>query len=251
VDKALYIAMTGAKHNMRGQTSHANNLANANTAGFKADFAQARSMPVYYGAGLPTRAYALEEKGGTDFSVGTLTQTGRDLDVAIDGPGFIAVQGSDGREAYTRAGSLETDNQGFLRTVNGLLVLGNGGPINVPPAQKIEIAQDGTISIHALGQTADALVQVDRIKLVNPPSETISKGADGLFHLLGDPNGGIAPPDATVKVVSGFTENSNVNTVEALTGMLTLARQYEMHIKLMATAEKNSESSARLLQLNI
>lgn len=250
MDKALYIAMTGAKQNMRGQTSHANNLANANTGGFKADFAQARSMPIYYGAGLPTRAYALAEKGGTDFSAGALQETGRDLDIAVDGNGFVAVLGPDGREAYTRAGSLETDNLGFLRTATGLQVLGNGGPINIPPAQKIEIGQDGTISIHAQGQTPGALVQVDRLKLVNPDLKTLSKGTDGLFHLLDGQNGGIAPPDASVKITSGFIEGSNVNAVSELTGMLTLARQYEMHIKLMSTVEKDSESAARLLQLN-
>ena len=106
MDKALYVAMTGAKHNMRAQTAHANNLANINTTGFKADFAQARSMPVYYGDGQPTRAYALAESPATDFSQGALIDTGRELDVAIKGEGFIAVQSPDGSEAYTRAGSL-------------------------------------------------------------------------------------------------------------------------------------------------
>jgi flagellar basal-body rod protein FlgF len=250
VDKALYIAMTGAKHNMRGQTSHANNLANSNTDGFKADFSQARSMPVYNGPGLPTRAYALAELGGTNLSSGTLNQTGRDLDVAIQGEGFIAVQGHDGQEAYTRAGSLDVDNQGILRTASGLIVLGNSGPINIPPAQKIEIGEDGTISVHAQGQTASALVQVDRIKLIKPQLSTVSKGPDGLFHILSNPAGTSVPADASVKLIGGSLENSNVNAVQELTGLLTLARQYEMHVKMMATVEKNSESAARLLQLN-
>jgi flagellar basal-body rod protein FlgF len=250
VDKALYIAMTGAKHNMRGQTSHANNLANSNTGGFKADFSQARSMPVFYGAGMPTRAYALAELGGTNLSSGTLDQTGRDLDVAIHGEGFIAVQGRDGQEAYTRAGSLDIDSQGILRTASGLMVLGNGGPINIPPAQKVEFGEDGTISVHAQGQTAAALVQIDRIKLVKPDLNTVSKGPDGLFHILANPAGSTLPADANVKLIGGSLENSNVNAVSELTGLLTLARQYEMHVKMMSTVEKNSESAARLLQLN-
>ncbi|HEY6529037.1 MAG TPA: flagellar basal-body rod protein FlgF [Cellvibrionaceae bacterium] len=250
MDKALYIAMTGAKHNMRGQTSHANNLANSNTGGFKADFSQARSMPVYYGAGMPTRAYALAELGGTNLSSGTLDQTGRDLDVAIHGEGFIAVQGRDGQEAYTRAGSLDIDSQGILRTASGLMVLGNGGPINIPPAQKVEFGEDGTISVHAQGQTAAALVQIDRIKLVKPDLNTVSKGPDGLFHILSNPAGSTLPADANVKLIGGSLENSNVNAVQELTGLLTLARQYEMHVKMMSTVEKNSESAARLLQLN-
>ncbi|MEY4590600.1 MAG: hypothetical protein RL497_2676 [Pseudomonadota bacterium] len=250
MDKALYIAMTGAKHNMRGQTSHANNLANASTDGFKADFSQARSMPVYYGPGLPTRAYALSELGGTNLSSGTLNQTGRDLDIAIDGEGFIAVQGRDGREAYTRAGSFEVDNQGVLRTASGLLVLGNSGPITIPPAKKIEFSQDGTISVHAQGQTASALVQVDRIKLVKPDASTVSKGPDGLLRVLSNAAGGVLPADPTVKVIGGSLENSNVNAVQELTGLLTLARQYEMHVKMMSTVEKNSEASSRLLQMN-
>ena len=250
MDKALYIAMTGAKHNMRGQTSHANNLANSNTDGFKADFSQARSMPVYNGPGMPTRAYALAELGGTNLTSGTLNQTGRDLDVAIQGEGFIAVQGRDGQEAYTRAGSLDVDNQGILRTASGLIVLGNSGPINIPPAQKIEIGEDGTISVHAQGQTASALVQVDRIKLIKPPLNTVSKGPDGLFQILSNPPGTAVPADATVRLIGGSLENSNVNAVQELTGLLTLARQYEMHVKMMSTVEKNSESAARLLQLN-
>ncbi|WNO07969.1 flagellar basal body rod protein FlgF [Teredinibacter sp. KSP-S5-2] len=248
MDKALYIAMTGAKHNMRSQTVHSNNLANVNTTGFKSDFAQARSMPVYYGEGLPTRAYALSENPATNFNSGASVETGRDLDIMVERDGFIAVQAPDGQEAFTRAGSLYVDSVGMLRNGSGLPVIGNGGPIAIPTAAKIEIGLDGTISIVPLGEEDQALAQVDRIKLVNPPLEDMRKGEDGLFRPANA--GGEVPADANVRIVSGFLEASNVNAVNEMTSVMSLARQYEMQVKIMKTAEQNSESSARLLQSN-
>lgn len=248
MDKALYIAMTGAKHNMRAQAAHANNLANINTVGFKADFAQARSMPVYYGDGHPTRAYALAESPATDFKQGALVETGRELDIAIEGDGFIAVQAPDGTEAYTRAGSLFVDSVGLLRTGNGLPVLGNGGPVALPPAEKIDVAIDGTITIIPLGQGVDAPAQVDRIKLVNPPTNSIKRMEDGLIRSLNQEEE--VPADANVRVISGFVEGSNVNAVNELTNVLSLARQYEMQVKIMQAVKENSETSASLLRTN-
>lgn len=248
MDKALYIAMTGAKHNMRSQTVHSNNLANVNTTGFKSDFAQARSMPVYYGEGLPTRAYALSENPATNFNSGASVETGRDLDIMVERDGFIAVQAPNGQEAFTRAGSLYVDSVGILRNGSGLPVIGNGGPIAIPAAAKIDIAMDGTISIVPLGEEDQALAQVDRIKLVNPPLEDMYKGEDGLFRPANAD--GEVPADANVRLVSGFLEASNVNAVNEMTSVMSLARQYEMQVKIMKTAEQNSESSARLLQSN-
>lgn len=247
MDKALYIAMTGAKHNMLSQTAHANNLANVNTTGFKSDFTQARSMPVYYGDGAPTRAYALTENPATNFSSGPMVQTGRDLDVAIEGEGFISVQAPDGSEAYTRAGSLHVDSVGILRTGNGLPVLGGGGPIAIPAAETIEVAVDGTITIVPLGLGADAVANIDRIKLVNPDVAEMRKGSDGLFRseIRDEP----FPADANVRLLSGFLEGSNVNAVDAMTSVINLARQYEMHVKVMQTVKENSETSARLMQM--
>jgi flagellar basal-body rod protein FlgF len=247
VDKALYIAMTGAKHNMRAQTVSANNLANVNTHGFRADFAQARSMPVYYGDGQPTRAYALTENPATDFRFGALVSTGRELDIAVEDDGFLAVQAPDGKEAYTRAGNLTIDSAGILRTGNGLPVLGNGGPIAVPAQQKVEIAIDGTITIVAKGQGPETLAEVDRIKLVKPDTGELEKSEDGLFRLK---DGTDAVVDASVRVISGFLESSNVNAIDEFTSVLSLARQYEMQVKVMKAAEENSEASARLLPLS-
>ncbi|WP_156494879.1 flagellar basal body rod protein FlgF, partial [Oleiphilus sp. HI0128] len=150
MDKALYIAMSGAKQNMLAQRAHANNLANINTTAFKEDFAQARAMPVF-GEHHPSRAYALTERPGTNFEAGPLNQTGNPLDVAVKGDGWIAVQAADGSEAYTRAGDLQVDVNGQLRAGIGLPVLGNGGPIVLPPSATVEIGADGTVSVLPLG----------------------------------------------------------------------------------------------------
>lgn len=245
MDKALYIAMSGAKQNMLAQAAHANNLANVNTTAFKEDFTQARSMPVF-GEGLPTRAYALTERPATSFEQGPLIQTGNSLDIAVKGDGWIAVQAADGAEAYTRAGNLSIDVNGQLRTGAGLPVLGNGGPVVIPPAASVEVGADGTISVIPLG--GEGLAQVDRIRLVNPPTDQIEKREDGLVHMKSD----VAVPEfaANVRVEQGFLEGSNVNAVSSLTDILSLSRQYELQVKLMSQADQNSEAAARLLQFS-
>lgn len=247
MDKALFIAMSGAKQSMLAQRAHANNLANVKTTGFKEDFTQARSMPVY-GEHHPTRAYAMTERPGTNFESGPLIQTGNNLDIAIKGDGWMAVQAEDGTEAYTRAGDLNIDINGQLRTGKGLPVLGNGGPIVLPPSAKIEIGADGTISVLPLGSDAVGLAQVDRIRLVNPDGADLEKGEDGLIHL----KDGAAPPelDGAIQVAPGFLEGSNVNAVSALTDILSLSRQYELQVKLMSQADQISQSTARLLQFS-
>lgn len=245
MDKSLFISMSGASQNMLAQRAHANNLANVSTTGFRRDFEQARSMAVF-GDSLPTRAYAMSERPGTDMSTGSLQETGRDLDLAVEGNGWIAVQAPDGSEAYTRAGSLNIDAFGMLRTASGMPVLGNAGPIALPPADKVEIGQDGTITIRALGEAPNVLADVDRIKLVNPDPTTLRKGEDGLMRGAGV----LEPADGAVRVATGFLEGSNVNAVEEMTAMLSLARQFELHIKMMRTAEENSTTTNRLLQLS-
>ncbi|WP_111643290.1 flagellar basal-body rod protein FlgF [Marinimicrobium alkaliphilum] len=247
MDKALYIAMTGAKHNMLAQTSHANNLANVSTDGFRADFAQARSMGVYHGDGHPTRAFALTERPATNFAQGPLNSTGRHLDIAIEGEGFIAVQAPDGTEAYTRAGNLVIDAMGFLRTANGLPVIGDQGPIALPPLERVEIGHDGTLSLQLQGQGVEAMVDFDRIKLVNPAIQGMEKGEDGLFRHNAFEE---LDPAAEVRVVTGFLEGSNVNPINEFTEIMSLSRQYEMSVKMMQTVQQNSERSASLLQVS-
>lgn len=246
MDKALYVAMTAAKHNMMGQAVRANNLANANTTGFRGDFEQARSMGVYYGDGHATRAYALTESPAINFKPGPMIQTGEDMDVAVEGNGFIAVQTANEGEAYTRVGNLKVDSNGMLLTGNNLPVMGNGGPIALPEFQKIEIASDGIISIVIKGASPDALSEVARIKLVNPDVNDLEKRSDGLLYAKNENQE--LEPDPDIRITSGFLEGSNVNPMEELTRVLTLSRQYEMSVKLMQTAQQNSEASARLLQ---
>jgi flagellar basal-body rod protein FlgF len=246
VDKMLYVAMTGASQNTLAQKAHANNLANVSTMGFQRDLEQARSMPVF-GETLPSRAFAMTERPATDFDHGPLVETGRDLDVAVDGDGWIAVQAPDGSEAYTRTGSLNIDALGVLRTGNGMAVLGNGGPIAIPPEEHVEVGADGTISIRSLGESPSVMAEVDRIKLVKPDLASMTKGTDGLIHTR---NGQPVGADASVKVVSGFLEGSNVNAVEEMTSIMSLSRQFELQIKMMTAAKENDESMARVLQLS-
>ncbi|UTA49463.1 flagellar basal-body rod protein FlgF [Simiduia sp. 21SJ11W-1] len=247
MDKALYVSMTAAKHNMRAQTAHSNNLANINTHGFKADFAQARAMPVFYGDGHPTRAYALTESPATDFAHGAFIETGRELDVAINGDGFLAVQLPDGREAYTRAGNLLIDADGILRNSEGMIVLGDGGPIALPPQEKVEVGLDGSISIINAGEGPQTPAQIARLRLVNPDVANLEKDESGYFVTR---DGEAAAVDANVQVTSGFLEASNVNAMHEFTSVLTLARQYELHVKLMGSVQENSEASARMLQIS-
>lgn len=248
MDKALYIGMSGAKQNMLSQRAHANNLANVNTTGFKRDFAQARSMPVY-GEHFPTRAYAMTERPGTDLSAGSLMQTGRKLDVAVKGDGWLSIQNQQGQEVFTRTGSLQVDVNGLLRLPSGEMVLGNGGPVALPPYEKIDIGDDGTISIVPAGGDPGQVVQIDRLKLVNPPKGALEKGEDGFMRRKPDQAlGGPEPADGTLRVASGFLESSNVNAVEEMIDNLQLSRQYEMQVKVMRTAQNNSEATARLLQ---
>ncbi|MGK4341711.1 flagellar basal body rod protein FlgF [Ectopseudomonas oleovorans] len=246
MDKMLYVSMTGAQNNTLALRAHANNLANVSTSGFRRDFEQARSMPLF-GETYPARVFAMSERPATDFRPGALQETGRDMDVAIGGKGWIAVQAPDGSEAYVRTASLNIDALGMLRTGNGLPVMGNAGPIAVPPEQKVEIGQDGTISIRALGENPNVLAEVDRIKLVNPDPKSMEKGTDGLIRVKGQPE---VEADATVQVTSGFLEASNVNAVEEMTAILSLSRQFELSVKMMRTAEDNSSAMARVLQIS-
>jgi len=243
MDRMLYIAMSGANETMAAQAINTNNLANVSTTGFRADFQASMSQQVY-GDGLPTRVYAAVEDSGVDFSTGSIISTGRELDAAINGQGWFAVQAPDGSEAYTRAGDFRVDSLGRLTNGAGHIVLGNGGPITIPENTKLEIGGDGTISIQPPGQAANTLAIVDRLKLVNPPQDQLHKGSDGLIRLG---SGEAATADAGVSLVSSSLESSNVNSVGAMVRMIELARQYETHIKLMKTAEDIDAASEKIL----
>lgn len=247
MDRLLYVAMTGAAHIDRAQTVHANNLANVATSGFRADLAQARAVQVN-GDGLNTRVFALAERPASDLRQGALMETGRDLDVAIRGDGFFAVQLPDGSEAYTRAGEFVVDALGALRSSAGHEVLGDGGPINLPPHSKMSIGGDGSITIQPEGQGAEALVQLDRLRLVRPERGEVAKGTDGLFRTVDESTVLASSPD--VSVVAGFVESSNVNAIYEMTAILELSRQFELEVRLMKSAEQNDEAAEKLVSVN-
>jgi flagellar basal-body rod protein FlgF len=241
MDRLIYTSMTGAKHLFNRQAVLANNLANASTTGFRADLVAQRAVPTQGGA-PGARIFSLETTTGSDFTPGPMLATGRALDVAVQGSGWIAVQGLDGNEAYTRAGNLQVNVDGTLTLPNGLPVMGDGAPITVPADARLQIAVDGTIS--AKTANSPTVNQVGRIKLVNPEANQMVKGLDGLFRTRdGEP----ADADPNVRVADGTLEGSNVNVVEAMVGMIAAARQFEMQMKMLAVAEQNEQKAGSLL----
>ena len=245
MDRVVFLMASGAKQLMHAQAVNSHNLANANTVGFQADLANFRTQLVE-GPGHESRAYATGENAGARFDKGTIQSTGRTLDVAVNGDGWIAVQAADGSEAYTRAGNLRVNINGQLLTGAGHPVMGDAGPIVVPEFEKLEIGLDGTISIRPVGQQPNTLAEVGRIKLVTPPQNELAKGQDGLLRT----RTGVPAPAATdVTLISGALESSNVNSVEALVDMIGLARQFEMSVKIMQTAKEMDEQTSQLMDL--
>ena len=245
MDRMIYIGMTGASETALAQAVHSNNLANVSTTGFRADLARLQSLPVY-GPGHPSRAYSQAEDTAVDFRQGAIVQTGRELDVAIQGRGWIAVQAADGAEAYTRAGDFRVDAGGILVTGAGYPVIGEGGPVAIPPVEKLEIGKDGTVSAMLVGQDNPIPTVLDRIRLVSPVDQDLVKGTDGLFRLA---SGDTAPADASVTLVPGSIESSNVNSVDALVNLIGLARLFEVQVKVMKTAEDNDAATGQLLRM--
>jgi len=238
--------MSGLKQTLQAQANNSHNLANVSTPGFRANL-QAFTDAQVYGSGYNSRSYSQFSANGVDHSAGSIIRTGNDLDIAIKGSGYIAVQGSAGQEGYTRAGNLKVSSNGLLTTSTGLPVIGNGGPIVIPPSSKIEIGKDGTISAIPLGQGATTVAILDRIKLVNPDKEKLTKGADGILYL---PDNGVADADAKIGVEKGFIEGSNVNAIDAMVNMIDLARNFEMQSKMMKKSEEMDGASTRLLTMS-
>lgn len=244
MDKLIYIAMSGAKQTLAAQAANNYNLANVDTTGFKADLSAFQSRAVT-GPGFASRVYATDATVGYDDAPGVDVTTGNPLDVAVQQSGFIAVQDASGQEAYTRAGDLHVDPSGLLMTATGHPVLGEDGPISLPPASSITIGTDGTVSLVPMGQTPVTLATVGRIKLVNPPAGSLQKGLDGLYRTA---DGTPAPADANVTLATGVLESSNVDIPSCLVNMIELSRQYELQVKSLSTAEQDSSSSSKLLQ---
>lgn len=246
MDRLIYVTMTGAKNILWQQATNSHNLANLSTNGFRTQVDSFRAVPVI-GAQLPTRTYAVDATVSTDFRSGVIQTTGRDLDVAINGKGWIAVQAPDGKEAYTRNGSLQINANGVLQTREGLNVLSDSGSISIPPDTEVSIAKDGTISTVPGTNQKNQISEVGRLKLANPPEENLVRGNDGLFRLK---EGGAAPTDENVFLHPGALETSNVNAAEALVNMINLSRQFDMHIKLLQNAEQNAAKAGQILNIN-
>lgn len=245
MDRALYIAMSGARQNTLGQSAHANNLANVNTRGFRSDYTQSRAMSVF-GEHFPTRAYAMTERPASDFRQGPLMETGRRMDVSIEGDGWFAVVGPDGKEAYTRAGDLSVDPNGRLMNGSGLQLIGTAGPVVLPAFEKIEVSRAGIVSIQPFGEVPAAQAEPVQLKLVKPDLQSLEKGEDGLFRFR-DPAQQAAKLDTNITLVNGFVEGSNVNAVKELTDLIALNRQYEMQVKMMKKVDENTSATTQIL----
>ncbi|HJV60529.1 MAG TPA: flagellar basal-body rod protein FlgF [Albitalea sp.] len=241
MDRMIYLSMSGAKATMQRQDTLANNLANVSTVGFRAELAAFRAVPVQ-GSGASTRVYALESTPGYDASAGSVTATGRNLDVAMKGNSWLAVQGLDGTEAYTRAGSLDVSTDGTLTTQGGLTVLGDGGPIQVPPNATVQIGADGTVTAKG---TDGKNTPIGKLKLVTP-EVPLQRGTDGLFRAAD----GDLPADPNARVQDGALEGSNVSSVETMVAMITAARQFEAQMKMLQTAEGDEKAAAQLLSMS-
>jgi|SRR5436190_3082978 len=241
MDRLIYLAMSGAKATMQRQETLANNLANVSTVGFRAELAAFRAVPVE-GSGASTRVYSLESTPGYDATPGQVAATGRNLDVAMQGAAWLAVQGLDGTEAYTRGGALDVNADGNLVTVSGLTVLGDGGPIQIPPDTRIGIAADGTVSSTDVNGHSTS---VGRLKLVTPEGP-LTRGVDGLFR----GGGGDLSADPLARLQDGALEGSNVSAVETMVAMIAAARQFEAQMKSLTTAESNDKTASQLLSVS-
>jgi flagellar basal-body rod protein FlgF len=250
MDRMIYTAMTGASQALEQQAVVAHNLANTSTTGFRAQLANFRAVPMNFGDGSSTntdttRTFVLSATPGADFTPGPIQQTGNPLDVAVQGPGWLTIQTPDGNEAYTRAGTLHVDQNGQLVTATNQQVIGNGGPVAIPPGAQVTIAHDGTVSALAAGDPPTAVVVLDQLKLVNPAPATMLRGDDGLFRPA---DGNPADADPNVSVIPGAVEGSNVNPVNAMVQMINNARQFDMQTKLLTNADQNDQAADQLLQ---
>lgn len=250
MDHVIYTAMGGASQTLDQQAVLSNNLANVSTSGFRAQLMTMRAVPVQGAGVMPTRVSVAASTPGADLAQGSIVATGRALDVAIKGDGWLAVQMPDGAEAYTRRGDLQIDNNGLLVNM-GRPVIGEGGPVTVPLGAQVFIGGDGTLSAIGVGEDPDALVQISRLKLVAAGDDALVRGEDGLFHLPPDATGavGALAQDDNVRVVSGALEGSNVSAIDSMVGMIDNSRRYEMQLKVIESADENAQRANNLLSL--
>jgi flagellar basal-body rod protein FlgF len=246
MDRLMYSSLSAMRSSLARQSAVANNLANANTPGFRSELSAAQPLWLDGGAGQPTRAFASEEVLSADMKGGAVSHSGRELDVALDGDAMLTVQADDGTEAYTRRGDLQVSDSGLLTTGDGKPVLGDSGPITIPPYDKLSIDSTGAVNIIPVGGELNNPQTVDHIKLVSPKGSQAVKGLDGLFHVQG---GGTLPADPDARVASGSIEGSNVNVTQSLVDMIEASRSWETQVKMLSTSKQMDTDTANLMQL--
>jgi flagellar basal-body rod protein FlgF len=247
MDRLIYTSLSAMRSLMQKQAMTANNLANVNTSGFRGDLTN--SEAVYLGSGngaVTARAQAADAKDNADMVGGTQVATGRDLDVALEGDSLLGVQAPDGTEAYTRRGDLQLSDSGLLTTGDGLPVMGDAGPITLPPADKITIDRAGVVWVVPQAGDPNSPIEADHLKLVSPTGSQIAKSEDGLFHVQG---GGALPSDPNARLTSGSLEGSNVNVTKTLTDMIDASRAWETQVKMISGAKEMDTSTTQLMDV--
>ena len=245
MDRVIYTSLTAMRGSMARQTAIANNLANAQTPGFRADLAEAQTLWLH-GSGADSRAVSSEEVVGADMRAGTITATGRDLDVAMALDAMLVVQAPNGEEAYTRRGDLQVSPSGLLTTGDGHPVQGMQGPVTIPPADSIKIDQEGRVFIVPAGGDPENPQEVDRLRLATPTGSEIVKGLDNLFRVKG---GGILPDDPEARVITRSIEGSNVTATVALVDMIEASKAWDSQLKLISDARDMDSATANLMAL--
>ena len=245
MDRMIWTAVSGMNASMARERMIASNMANAQTPGFRAEV-MAATPTTLEGPSLEVRALTGAAVYGAAMDPGALVETGRALDVALTGDGLLSVQAADGTEAYTRRGDLSLSPAGVLTNGDGALVIGENGPISVPPGSNVSIGPDGAVLVRSASDPNAPPQQVERLKLAGWHGSRIAKGLDGLFRVQGD---GVLPQDAEARLVSGALEQSNVQTSQVLVQMVEAQRLFDMRTKLVATAKELDEQGASLMRL--
>jgi flagellar basal-body rod protein FlgF len=247
MDQLIYTSLSAMRALMQKQTITANNLANVNTVGFRGDMTNAEAVYMPSSGGISARAQASDSKDSANMDAGANVATGRDLDVSMDGDALLGVQATDGTEAYTRRGDLQVADSGLLVTGDGLPVMGDSGPITLPPADNIHIDKTGVIWIVPQGGDPNQPQQLEHLKLVSAKGSQVQKGEDGLFHVA---NGGALPSDPTARVTTGALEGSNVSVTKTLTDMIDASRAWETQVKMLSGAKEMDTSTAQLMDIS-
>ena len=245
MDRIVHTSLSAMRAAMARQAATANNLANASTTGFRADMSATQAVFLENG-GEVFGARASEQVLSADMSAGTITSTGRDLDIAMSGDALLAVQAQNGDEAYTRRGDLQVSDSGLVTTGDGRPVLAEGGPLTLPPADSVRIDADGKVWIVPVGGDPANPTQIDRLKLVSPTGSNVVKGLDGLFRVRG---GGALPSDPEARVTAGSLEGSNVNVTQAMIDMIEASRAWDTQVNLLTSARDIDTSAADLMRL--